>query len=239
VLPKKRTPVKRPKVTVERVGEVVELTKNFNFFTNTARTPMADSPEINVNGRPIKIDSPQFRSVISRITYSYKGFILREIEITRLQTLFKGLAYSRPTTSSDSSVLFNDCPLLEVVYLYLNSEGSKCFHGTATTLLSNLQRVAKQNAIYMGPKGMPKGANTLSMCLAKRKESLKTLHIDLVIGHRNVARSVDLRLRGDDHRPSPSQESSSPNSIIANDLQADDDSDDEIFDQINRKEVKS
>ncbi len=199
---------------------------------------MVESPETSATGMPISLDSCQFRAVISRITYSYEGFVPREIEITQLQTYLKGVAYSRPIANYESNVLLNDCPLLEVVHLYLNSQTNKSFDGTASALLAELKKAANQNAIDMGCKGMPKGANTLSLSLSDRKEALRRLHIELDVGRRDgKKRFITLRLKDDDHRSSPSPEPSSPKELQPKNLQADVDCDDEIFDQINRREA--
>lgn len=235
----KRKSLKRPSIRVQRIEAMVGLTKNFKLFTNSVGVPMVDSPETSATGMPIALDSCQFRAVISRITYSYEGFVPREIEITQLQTYLKGVAYSRPIAICESDVLLNDCPLLEVVHLFLNSQTSKSFDGNASTLLAELKKIANQNAIDMGCKGMPKGANTLSRYMSDQKESLRRLHIELNVGRKDgKQRYIKLRLKDDDHRSSPSKEPSSPNVCPPKTLQADVDCDDAIFDQINRKEAR-
>lgn len=235
----KRKSLKRPSIRVQRIEAMVGLTKNFRLFTNSVGIPMVDSTETSATGMPIALDSCQFRAVISCITYSNKGFVPREIEITQLQTYLKGVAYSRPTAICESDVLLNDCPLLEVVHLYLSFQTSKSFDGPASALLAELKKIANQNAIDMGSKGMPKGANTLSRYLSDRKEALRKLHIDLEVGRKDgKQRYIELRLNDDDQRSSPSPESSSPKVLPPKNLQADVDCDDAIFDQINRKEAR-
>lgn len=229
----KQKPLQRPD---DCVAQLVKLMRHFDFYTNSVGTPMVESVEINGTRNPVEIYSQQFRSAVSRISNSYLASLPLEIELTRLQTFFRGLAERNPRASQSTDIL-DDCPLIEVVNILLHSENEKSFRGSARNLLEKLNKLARQQGLDTDSRSWPKAANVLSKMLNQRTDALAALNIALEIGRDSgKKRFINLQMRCDDHASTSSPEPSSPKSSDTQKLLEDDDGDDAIFESIKRQD---